>query len=236
MTKDNVNWPDTESIVGSLTDSKTEASLEGSLKSTIAKLDALGSDADPVERAKLMLTKMITLLGLNRKSDIWQDARPLLELFIENHLLEEAVQTCDVLYQSEQPESIAALVHGVWLSVSFPIDPHLTVTMLNHIVDETPKESDGAALAAITAHYIVGTRASEEDFENLNFFTTNLLTQVAGGHSQVETQEEMNAWMEKLELNDPAAFLPRLGAVLNVIVNEKDWWFDRDALRARFPQ
>jgi len=235
MTKDNINWPDTESL-GSLTDSETEAKLEGSLKSTIAKLDALGPDADSVERAKLMLTKMITLLGLNRKGDIWKDARPLLELFIENHLLEEAVQTCDVLYQSEQAESITALVHGVWLAVSFPIDPHLTVTMLNHIVDETPKDSDGAALAAITAHYIVGTRASDEDFENLNFFTSNLLSQVASGHSQIDSQEDLNLWMDKLGLNNPEVFLPRLGAVLNVIVNEKSWWFDRDDLRTRFPQ
>ena len=235
MTKDNVNWPETESI-DSLTDSETEANLESTLTNTIAKLESLAADADPVERAKLMLTKMITLLGLNRKTDIWADARPLLELFIENELLEEAVQTCDVLYQSEQPESTAALVHGVWLSVSFPMDPHLTVMMLNHIVDETPKDSDGAALAAITAHYIVGTRASDKDFENLNFFTSNLLTQVAGGHRQIETQEDLNAWMEKLELNDPEVFLPRLGAVLNVIVNERDWWFDRDELRARFPQ
>ena len=235
MTKDNVNWPETESL-DSLTDSETEANLESTLASTVEKIDALGADADPVERGKLLLTKMITLLGLNRKTDIWNDARPLLELFIENHLLEEAVQTCDVLYQSEQAESIAALVHGVWLSVSFPMDPHLTVMMLNHIVDETPKDSDGAALAAMTAHYIVGTRASEKEFENLNFFTSNLLTQVAGGHAMIETQDDLNAWIDKKQLNDPAIFLPRLGAVLNVIVNERDWWFDRDELRARFPQ
>lgn len=235
MSKENKNWPDTESIE-SLTDSQTEAALEEELKNVTSQLDALPENADPVERGKLVLAKVTALLGLNRKSEIWQQSRPLLELFIDQHLLDEAVQTCDVLYQSGHPDANTALVHGVWLSVSFPVDPHLTVAMLSHIVDETPKDSDGAALAAATAHYIVGIRASEKDFENLNFFTTNLLAQVASGHRQINTQDDLNFWLEKLELNNPEVFLPRLGGVLNVIVNERDWWFDREALRARFPQ
>ncbi|MDH5257213.1 MAG: hypothetical protein OEX07_04375, partial [Gammaproteobacteria bacterium] len=64
----------------------------------------------------------------------------------------------------------------------------------------------------------------------------NLLAKVAEGHSQVSSQEGLNWWITKLELDDPAIFLPRLGAVLNVVVPESDWWFDRDVLRGKFPQ
>jgi len=40
--------------------------------------------------------------------------------------------------------------------------------------------------------------------------------------------------MEVLELNDPATLLPRLARILEVIVGEQ-WWYDRDAIRARLP-
>jgi len=235
MSKDNQEWPETDSIE-SLTDSQTEAAFEEDLKKADAQLAEMSQNTDPIERAKLTLAKATALLGLNRKDQLWQDIRPLLDLFIEHHHLDEAVQTCDILYQSGNSESTTALVHGIWLSVSFPVDPHLTVSMLNHFVDETPKDSDGAALAATTAHYIVGIRAKDDDFENLNFFTANLLSQVASGHRPINNQEELDVWLEKLELKNPDVFLPRLGAVLNVLVNERDWWFDRDDLRARFPQ
>jgi hypothetical protein len=37
-----------------------------------------------------------------------------------------------------------------------------------------------------------------------------------------------------MELNDPAAFLPRLRNVVDVLVQD-EWWFDRDALQAALP-
>ena len=61
-----------------------------------------------------------------------------------------------------------------------------------------------------------------------------LLGQVARRHSQVEEQDIFDFWVERMELNDPGQFLPRLAKVLDVIV-DGDWWFDRDALRAKIP-
>ena len=217
-------------------DSESEKKLEAELESVDQQLAMLGHDCDPVERAKLVLAKTTSLVALNRNNPVWDETRPLLDFFLTHDLLDEAVQTCDMLYQSHQPESTAALIHGVWLSVSFPVDPALTMSLLSEMIDEMPSDSDGAALAAVTAHYIAGLRASEKEFENMNFFTTNLLAKVAEGHSQVASQDDLNWWMKKLELDDPAVFLPRLGAVLNVVVPESDWWFDRERLRARFPQ
>jgi len=216
--------------------SESEKQLEDELDKVKRQLAELGENGDPIEKAKLTLEKMTTLVGLNRNNPVWDEARPLLDFFLENDLLEEAVQTCDMLYQAHKEESTTALIHGVWLSVSFPIDPALTMSLLSAMIDEMPLDSDGAALAAATAHYVAGIRANETEYENMNFFTTNLLAKVAEGHSQVASQEAMNLWMIKLDLKDPAVFLPRLGAVLNVVVPESDWWFDREKLRARFPQ
>ena len=140
------------------------------------------------------------------------------------------------MYQSEQEDAIKAMIHGIWLAVSFPVNPEVSVALLDHLVDETPPNADGAAVAAVTAHYLVGLRATDEAFENLDFYTTRLLSSVAEKHSKITTQDMMDEWMEKMQLKDPAVFLPRLGMVLNAVVPMDEWWFDRDALRAQFPQ
>lgn len=210
---------------------------EDRLKETNSKIKAVRSQAkDPVVEAQLLLDKVNSLLALGRKKDIWKDAQTAFGVFIENQCWEQAAEICDIMYLSEQEDAIKALMHGAWLAVSFPVDPELTLGLMEHIVDETPPNADGAAVAAATAHYIVSLRASDEDFENLNFLSVAMLGKVAEAHSQVKTQEEMNEWMEKLKLNDPEVFLPRLGMVLNAVVEEGQWWFDRDELRKHFPQ
>jgi hypothetical protein len=50
-----------------------------------------------------------------------------------------------------------------------------------------------------------------------------------------DTQELFNIWIQRLELNDPAKFLPRLSKIVDVLVPEGKWWFDRDALREKIP-
>jgi len=197
-------------------------------------LAALPVDAPLAQRIGLNLESGYILLDLDRRDEAWQLARPLLDQSLEQELWLSAVEACDILYQAEQPDSIKALAHGVWLGVTFPVDPELSVAMLQHLVDETPDTSDGAAVAAVTANYIVDLRADGPDRESLLFFTNQLLGQVARRHSQVEEQEIFDFWVERMELDAPGKFLPRLAKVLDIIV-EGDWWFDRDQLRSQIP-
>jgi hypothetical protein len=139
-----------------------------------------------------------------------------------------------VLFQTEQPASLAALGQGVWLAVTFPIQADTTIAMLQHIVEETPNDSDGAAVAAMTAHYIADIRTDKDKHHSLTFLTQNILGQVAKRHSNVSTQAELDAWLDKLHLRDPGEFLPRMATVIDVLV-ENDWWFDRDELRKKLP-
>lgn len=210
--------------------------FEEKLKQTNEQLKAQEASGDAVAKAELLLDKVNSLLALGRKKDIWNDAKKAFDVFIENHRWEQAAETCDVMYQSEQEGAIKAMIHGIWLAVSFPVDPEVSVILLDHLVDETPPNADGAAVAAATAHYLVGLRASEEAFENLDFYTTRLLSTVAEKHSRVTSQEMMDEWLERMQLKDPAVFLPRLGMVLNAVVPLDEWWFDRDELRKHFPQ
>ncbi len=198
------------------------------------QLAALPADATAMERAMLQLDISELLLALDRKEEAWNEARACFDTFIENEQWQQAVEACNVMYQTEQPASIVALGHGVWLAVTYPISAETTVAMLNHIVDETPASSDGAAVAAMTGYYIADIRSSDEEHESNTFLAKTILGNVAKRHSNVKTQKEMDEWLLRLELKDPDIFLPRLSLVVNSIV-EDNWWFDRDELRARLP-
>ena len=85
------------------------------------------------------------------------------------------------------------------------------------------------------AHYLADTRAQGKQKDELILFTNNLLGTVARRHSKVESQEQFNFWFERLELNNPDKFLPRLRNVIDVMV-QSEWWVDREAIWAKLPQ
>ncbi len=189
---------------------------------------------DQQARLKAIMELGYTLLDLEQADEAWALVRPALDQAIDGQFWTQAVEACDILFQTDQDESIKALAQGIWLGVTFPIDAELSVAMLQHLIDETPDNSDGAAVAAAAASYIVDMRCEGDEKENLRFFTNQLMGQVARRHSQVDEQDVFDFWVEQLELNDPGKFLPRLAQVLDLLVND-DWWFDRDNLRAQLP-
>lgn len=215
-----------------LLDNKDNA--EQLLKQHQERLAALPGDADALQRAMIELDIAETLLALERNPEAFLSARRCLKVFVDHNAWQQATESCDIMYQADQKDSIVALGHGVWLAVTYPVEPNTSVAMLNHIVDETPDDSDGAAVAAIAAQYIVDMRANDKQHESLSFLTMQIIAKVAKRHSNVTTQEQMDFWRERLELNDPEKFLPRLSQVVNVMVGD-NWWFDRDELRARLP-
>jgi len=192
------------------------------------------SEEGSIERANILASLANSELGRNKMQEAWSHAKQAFDIYIQHEQWEEAVECTDLLYQTELPSCISALGHGVWLAVTFPVSTQHTVNMLNHIIDETPDDSDGAALAAVVAHYVVDLRCEGKNKEDLQFITTNMIAKVAERHSQVKNQMGLNVWMDKLELRDPDVFLPRFALVLGAIVEDK-WWFDRDQLRAKIP-
>jgi hypothetical protein len=208
--------------------------LEIQLDRIEEELANLPADAPLPERFKLELDAGYHLLDLDRNEEAWSRAERVFQQAVPAETWLGAVEACDIMYKAEQPESIRALAHGIWLSVTYPVDPELSVAMLQHLVDETPDHSDGGAVAAATAGYIVDMRAQDKQQEDLRFFTAQLMGQVARRHSKVEDQEIFDFWVERLELNEPAKFLPHLAKILDVITGD-EWWFDRDELRGRIP-
>ena len=212
------------------------AGLEGHLVELQERLQRLPEDAEPADRARLLLQTGRTLQVLERGAEAWPLAHTTFGIFMDRADYEGAADACNVMYQCEQPQSLTALGHGLWLAVTFPIDPEITVHLLSHVVDDTPDDADGAAVAAATACFIADLRAPEgPDRDRLTFFSQQLLGGVARRHGNVDSQQQFDYWVDKLELNDPDKFLVRLRNVVDVLVQD-DWWFDRDALRAGIPE
>ncbi len=192
-----------------------------------------------LDRLKPLLDSGYILLDLvDRKADAWKVAKEAFDIAMENEKWLQAVEACDIIYQAEQDDAVAALAHGIWLGVTYPIDPELSVAMLEHLVEETPDDSDGGALAAAAACYLVDIRTEEgKQREDLQFFTGQLLGQVARRYTNgaCDTQELFDIWLDRLELKEPDKFLPRLAMILDVLVPADQWWFDRAALREKIP-
>jgi hypothetical protein len=101
------------------------------------------------------------------------------------------------------------------------------------VVDDTPDDADGAAVAAATAAFLADLRAPEgPDRDRLVFFANQLLGRVARRHGQVADQEAFDQWVRRLELDEPDKFLVRLRNVVDVLVQD-DWWIDRDAIQSQ---
>jgi hypothetical protein len=224
-----------QTIQGSNADESIEY-LQNFLIEKEKVLTDMPEGATKLDRANLQLDIAEALVGVGRTEECWEMVRQAFTVFLDNEKWEEAVKCCDVLYQSGQPASLVALGQGVWLAVTYPIDPQLSVNMLGYIVDETPANADGAAVAATVAHYIADMRTEGKAHESMTFLTNVLLVNVAKEHSGISGQEAMNMWMEKLQLLDPAIFLPRLSMVIGAIVPQDQWWFDREKLRQKIPE
>ena len=224
--------------VGNADDSSDAKESTAMLERLVAELrgqiEGLSPGAARLRRADLQLQLGRALVRLEKGPEAWAAAREAFDLYLAEQAFEGAAQACDILFLAGEPQSLAALGQGIWLAVTYPVDPELSVALLQHVVDETPPDADGAAVAAVTAYYLVDLRARDPQREHLLLYTNQVLATVARRHSGVDGQEAFNRWIEHMELNDPAKFLPRLRNVVDVLVQD-DWWFDRDALQAALP-
>ena len=212
----------------------SSASLNAQLSAVQDRLSESEIELDSPEWRELALQEGRLLVALERGPDAWQSGRRCFDRFCDARLWAEAIEAARIMFQSGEADALVALGHGVWLAVTFPVDPELSVALLQDIIQETPDDSDGAAVAAAAAAYVVDLRSEGQEHESLSFFANQMLGTVARRHSKIEDQQAFDQWIERLELNDPARFLPRLRNVVDVLVQD-DWWIDRAAIQASLP-
>lgn len=232
----NENAPNDDVLSFNAADSEeSRQQLAAFLAEQEQKLQSFPPNGDELELALIKRDLAEAAVGLGQMEEAWVHARQAFNVFIQRERWQEAVECTEILFRTDQPASVVALGHGMWLAVTYPIDPQLTINILNYFVEETPAKADGAAVAAIVAHYVADMRTEGEQRESLTFLTNNLVYQVAQRHSGVQDQTALSMWLNRLELLDPSVFLKRFGLVVGAIVPNEEWWFDRDELRSRIP-
>ena len=174
-----------------------------------------------------------TLLGLGDMAGAFEQAREVLDGCVAAARHEDAARACEIMYLSEQGDAMQALGHGLWLALAFPVDPYLTWEMLCHLVEETPPDSDGAAVAAMLACFVMEKRAADADRDRLVFLARQQVGEVAKRHRGIVDDEATEIWVQMYDLDDVDLLLERMASILEAITPV--WWFDRDELRARFP-
>ena len=160
-------------------------------------------------------------------------AREALDAALRLARWEDAALACRIMYLSEQPQAVAALGHGIWLAIACPVAPELSLQLLQDLVEETPAASDGAAVAAMLGYFLMEQRAEGSERERLVFLARQLVGQAAERHRGITDEEAIGIWVQMHELDDVDVLLERMGRMLEAVVPE--WWFDREAVRARFP-
>ncbi len=208
--------------------------LQQALSQAQSRLRSLGDGCGAVEKARILLDIAEPLIGLNQHEEAWRNAREAFSVFVDYEAWQDAVETAEILYQSEQPGSVKALGHGIWIGITYPVKAQTTVTLLNYVIDETPDDSDGGAVAAMAAHYIADIRTQDDEHKNLTFLTTQMVARVARRHRNIEDQETLDIWIDMLELKDIPQLLKRLSMIVDVMAGD-NWWFNRDELRAKLP-
>lgn len=216
----------------SLADDASYADRQAQLDELLSTIE---TTTDPLEAATLKLEIAGLQLDFDEKQSATENLQGLVEVFIEHRDFERATMACQFIYLCENDNAISAIGQAAWLAITYPVDPNLTISILDHIVDETPDESDGGAVAAATAHYVVDMRAPDQQREHLQHVTGSMLARVAKRHSHIEDQQQFELWARTLELDEPEKFLVRMRNVIDVMV-QQDWWFDRDKLRDEIPQ
>ena len=127
-----------------------QADLKRHLAEKLQELNTLPGTAS-LQRARLQMDIAELLDALERKKEAWDIASEAFRISMQLESWQDAVEACDVLFQAGQEDSMAALGMGIWLAITFPVDPEVTAAMLIHLVEESPDASDVGALAAIAA-------------------------------------------------------------------------------------
>lgn len=222
-----------------LLDKTPDADRKTKLQALLDEFALIPAVPDPrnkesLRRAQVALEIAGLQLDFDDKMAAWEYAQPTIEVFIANGAIEDAALACQYTYLADQQDALAAIGQAAWLSVTFPVDPHLTANILAHIIDETPDDSDGAAVAAAAADYVVDIRSDGAGRETLRQFTGANLARVAKRHGNVQSETEFGLWIERLELDIPEKLFVRLRNIIDVLV-QTDWWFDRAELQKLIP-
>ena len=90
-----------------------KAELEGLIVELREQLNNLTENADPVARCTIELDIAHAQQQLERGHQAWPTARAAFDVFVAHKEWQKAAEACNVLYLSDQPDSLVALGNGI---------------------------------------------------------------------------------------------------------------------------
>ena len=89
-----------------------QAQLEGELVELRRRLERLPEDTPPAESARLQLEAARALQILERGDEAWPVTYTAFGILVAERQWEAAADACNVLYETDQPDSLIALVRS----------------------------------------------------------------------------------------------------------------------------
>jgi len=105
----------------------SEEKLQQELAAAQQELIELPAGYAPIQKAEIQNRIAEILVDLRQTEAAFDTAREAFDTFVAAEQWEGAVHACNIMFMADQPWSLAALGQGVWLAVTFPIDPELSV-------------------------------------------------------------------------------------------------------------
>ena len=189
---------------------------------------------DP-RRVDVLLSLSKVCSELDEGGDAWEAAHEAFDLCMAQEDWQGAARAGDALFLTNEPQALKGLAHAIWLAVTFPIEVKVSHDVLERLINEAAHD-DIAAVAAATAYYVAELRGGDDEAgKEARDNAARIISNVAWSHGGVKDQEAFDIWFRIHNLDDPETFLPLLAESLDKMA-DGDWWYDRDALRARIPE
>jgi len=189
---------------------------------------------DP-RRVDVLISLSKVCAELDEGAEAWEAAREAFDLCMAQEDWQGATRAGDALFLTNEAQALKGLAHAIWLAVTFPIEIKATHDVLERLINEAAHD-DIAAVAAATAYYIADLRGGDDaSGKEARDNGARIVSNVSWSHGGVKDQEAFDIWFRIHNLDDPETFLPLLSESLEKMT-DGDWWYDRDALRARIPE
>jgi len=190
---------------------------------------------DDPRRVDVLISLSKVCAELEEGAEAWEAAREAFDLCMAREDWQGATRAGDALFLTNEPQALKGLAHAIWLAVTFPIEIKATHEVLERLINEAAHD-DIAAVAAATAYYIADLRGGDNaSGKEARDNGARIVSNVSWSHGGVKDQEAFDIWFRIHNLDDPETFLPLLAESLDKMT-DGDWWYDRDALRARIPE
>jgi len=126
---------------------------------------------------------------------------------------------------SAEDNRLAYLAQATWLSLKIKTSLAAHITLIAGFFNAVPQGDELEALLATTAYFLCLQRgANHPQLTQLQERSAQML--MAAANAQGIAPEAVADWMAQQQLNDPAAFSPRLNQRLEALVGT-GWLFDR---------